>query len=196
MLARSWWWLRCTGEGWALLLPSTCPGSSQNAGVRLWDRSQPHPQPPGASMSLTEPRGHGDGHHGALRTWVLPCPNKRRAKSAGAQHGCPDASPASPLLRCPQAPPPCGARPGWPLCSPTVTRAHRGAVWSWRQGEALPPLIPVPAPDCSLTQPCREWTVGVNKVVEMTAQPGLPWAADVPQPPPDSGGAGAARGAH
>lgn len=64
---------------------------------------------------------------------------------------------ASPLTRCPQAPPPRGARPGWPLCSPTVTRAPRGAVWSWRQGEALPPLTPVvPAPDCSLTQPCRE----------------------------------------
>lgn len=45
-------------------------------------------------MSLTEPSGHGDGHHGALRAWVLPCPKKRRAKSADAERGCPDASPA------------------------------------------------------------------------------------------------------
>lgn len=51
---RSWWWLRCTGECWALLLPSTCPGSSQSAGVRLWDRS-PHPASPTSLRCFHEP---------------------------------------------------------------------------------------------------------------------------------------------
>lgn len=51
---RSWWWLRCIGEGWALLLPRTCPGSSQSSGVRLWDGS-PHPASPTSPRCFHEP---------------------------------------------------------------------------------------------------------------------------------------------
>lgn len=125
-------------------LPGMCPGSSQKPGVKLRDRSL-HPASPTSPRQFHElcrsPEAMGMGAlghagHGCYPAWrkggqSLPAPCK--AAPTPDQH-------AFPLPRCPQAPPPCGARLGWPLCPLTADTAPSGAGGCWRWEEAPPQL--------------------------------------------------------
>lgn len=191
-------------EGPGTLLPSMRPGGSRKPGVRLWDRS-PHPASPTSPRQFPEPRHSpealgmgalgcpGHGCYPARRKGGQSLPAPRNAAPMPAQR-------ASPLPCCPQAPLPRGARLGWPLCPAAVDTAQGAAVRCW--GEEAPPRL---ASD-DAAHPCLcPWLLprsalprrhhGGDKIVEMPAQPGLPWPAGAPQPP-NSDGEGAAWGGH
>lgn len=135
--------------------------------MKLWDRS-PHPASPTSPRQFhelcrsLEAMGMGAlGHagHGCYPAWrkggqSLPVPCK--AAPTPDQH-------AFPLPRCPQAPPPCGARLGWLLCPLTADTAPSGAGGCWRWEEAPPQLTLDGAMRpclCPLAQPCRGGTMG------------------------------------